>query len=141
VSALAGTLPGTRTLPRRGTRNLEAYDLFARGRWLVFETTKAARPLLRKATELDPGYRPDMLRPQRRLLTNQLPLVPGLALLRHGIGVLMVFPWSSSSVRKDDQHKAPGGERQALGQRVARGCVQPRDVLGGRPCFSRPRSQ
>src|SRR5437763_16317462 len=99
-------------LPRRGTRNLEAYDLFARGRWLVFETTEAARPLLRKATELDPGYRPDMLRPQRRLLTNQLPLVPGLALLRHGIGVLMVFPWSSSSVRKDHQQ---GPRQRAAG--------------------------
>jgi adenylate cyclase len=59
VSALAGTLPATRLLPRRGTTNLEAYDLFARGRWLVFqslEATKAARPLLRKAIELDPGF-------------------------------------------------------------------------------------
>jgi TolB-like protein/class 3 adenylate cyclase/tetratricopeptide (TPR) repeat protein len=59
VSALAGTLPATGSLPRRGTTNLEAYDLFARGRWLVFqslEATRAARPLLRRAVELDPGF-------------------------------------------------------------------------------------
>jgi TolB-like protein/Tfp pilus assembly protein PilF len=59
VGALAGTLPAARPLPRRGTTNLEAYDLFARARWLVFqslEATRAARPLLKKAIELDPGF-------------------------------------------------------------------------------------
>jgi adenylate cyclase len=59
MSALAGTLPATQALPRRRTTSLEAYDLFIRGRWLAvqsLEDTRAARPLLEKAIELDPGF-------------------------------------------------------------------------------------
>jgi TolB-like protein len=59
VSALAGMLPATQALPRRRTTNLDAYDLFVRGRRLVFESleaTRAARSLLRKAIDLDPGF-------------------------------------------------------------------------------------
>src|SRR5262249_26278973 len=42
--------PAARLLPRRGTTNLEAYDLFVHGRRLVFQSldaNKAARPLLK----------------------------------------------------------------------------------------------
>jgi TolB-like protein len=59
VSALAGTLPSAPAPPRRRTTNLEAYDLFVRGRSLAMlslQDTRAARPLLRKAIELDPGF-------------------------------------------------------------------------------------
>jgi TolB-like protein/class 3 adenylate cyclase len=59
VSALAGTLASAfGYLPRR-TTNLEAYDLFVRGRSLAMlslQDTKAARPLLCKAIELDPRF-------------------------------------------------------------------------------------
>jgi TolB-like protein len=59
VQALSGRLRTGHTLPRRRTTSLDAYDLFARGRWLAMlspEDSKAARQLLRKAIELDPGF-------------------------------------------------------------------------------------
>lgn len=59
VSALAGALPSARSLPKRRATNLEAYELFVHGRSLAslsFEDTRAARPLLEKAIELDPGF-------------------------------------------------------------------------------------
>ena len=59
VSALADLLPSARPTPRRRATNLEAYDLFVRGRVLVtqsVESNRAARPLLEKSIELDPGF-------------------------------------------------------------------------------------
>jgi adenylate cyclase len=59
VTALAGTLPSVRPLPKRRPTNLEAYELFVRGRSLAslsFDDTRAARPLLERAIELDPGF-------------------------------------------------------------------------------------
>jgi TolB-like protein/class 3 adenylate cyclase len=59
VSALAGALPSARALPKRRATNIEAFDLFARGRSLTMlslQDTRAARPLLAKAIELDPGF-------------------------------------------------------------------------------------
>jgi TolB-like protein len=59
VSALAGAFPLTRPEPRQRTSNLEAYELFARGRSLVTqsaEANKTARPLLERAVQLDPGF-------------------------------------------------------------------------------------
>ena len=59
VNALAGLLPSARPTPRRRATNLEAYDLFVRGRVLVtqsVESNRAARPLLEKSIELDPGF-------------------------------------------------------------------------------------
>jgi tetratricopeptide (TPR) repeat protein len=59
VKALAGVLPSARALPRQRATNLEAYDLFVRGRVLVTqsaESNRAARPLLEKSIELDPGF-------------------------------------------------------------------------------------
>jgi tetratricopeptide (TPR) repeat protein len=58
VSALAGVLPSARPIVRRRAANLEAYDLFVRGRLLVTQSpegNRAARPLLERAIELDPG--------------------------------------------------------------------------------------
>ena len=52
--------------------------------------------------------RPNVLRPQRRLRANQLALVPGRPSQRFGMGVLMICPWSFSSVGEDDQHGAFG---------------------------------
>jgi TolB-like protein/class 3 adenylate cyclase len=49
-----------RRLSRRGTDNLEAYDLFLRGRELIWLHTQTAthegRKLLERATALDPGF-------------------------------------------------------------------------------------
>jgi TolB-like protein len=59
VNALTGRLPSARLLAARGTTYLEAYELFAQGRQLVFqslEQTRTARPLLKRAIELDPGF-------------------------------------------------------------------------------------
>ncbi len=59
VSALSGVLPSARTIARQRATNLEAYDLFVRGRVLVtqsLEGNRAARPLLEKSIELDPGF-------------------------------------------------------------------------------------
>jgi len=59
VSALAGTLPSARALPKRRAIDMEAYDLFVRGRSLAMlslEDTRAARPLLEKAIEIDPTF-------------------------------------------------------------------------------------
>jgi adenylate cyclase len=59
VTALAGVLPSVRALPKRRATNIEAYDLFIRGRSLAMlslQDTRAARPLLAKALELDPGF-------------------------------------------------------------------------------------
>jgi tetratricopeptide (TPR) repeat protein len=58
VNALAEALPIPTRSPKPRT-NLEAYDLFVRGRAMVHETSeinKAARPLLEKAIELDPNF-------------------------------------------------------------------------------------
>ncbi|MFO1060695.1 MAG: adenylate/guanylate cyclase domain-containing protein [Dongiaceae bacterium] len=59
VRALAGRFPATPASSRRRTTNLEAYELFVRGRLLAATTlaeTQAARPLLRRAIELDPDF-------------------------------------------------------------------------------------
>jgi len=59
VSALATVLPAVRSLPKRRATNLEAYDLFVRGRSLATQSlreTRAARPLLAKAIEIDPEF-------------------------------------------------------------------------------------
>src|SRR4029450_13541549 len=59
VSALAGVLPSAGPIVRRRATNLAAYDLFVRARVLVTQSpegNRAARPLLDKAIELDPGF-------------------------------------------------------------------------------------
>jgi len=59
VSALAGVLPSSRALPRQRATNLEAYDLFVRGRvqvMLSLESNRVARALLQRSIELDPGF-------------------------------------------------------------------------------------
>ncbi len=59
VSALAGALPAARSVASRRATNLEAYDLFVRGRVLVTqlaEGNEAARPLLERAIDLDPEF-------------------------------------------------------------------------------------
>jgi adenylate cyclase len=59
VNALADVLPVVRPLPKRRATNLEAYDLFVRGRSLATQSlreTRAARPLLAKAIEIDPDF-------------------------------------------------------------------------------------
>jgi TolB-like protein len=59
VAALADVLPSARIPPKRRAPNLEAYDLFVRGRVLTVQsphTTRAALPLLEKAIELDPHF-------------------------------------------------------------------------------------
>lgn len=59
VSALAGTLRAAQVPTARRTTSLEAYDLFLRGRWLSAQSAdsnRAARPLLARAIELDPGF-------------------------------------------------------------------------------------
>ena len=64
VAALALNLSDAdrQRLSAEHTDNLEAYDLFLRGRELWFRTAKEtnsqARDLLRRATELDPGFAP-----------------------------------------------------------------------------------
>jgi TolB-like protein/class 3 adenylate cyclase/Tfp pilus assembly protein PilF len=59
VSALADVLPSARANPGQRATNLEAYDLFVRGRMLITQSpegNRAARPLLERAIELDPGF-------------------------------------------------------------------------------------
>lgn len=59
VNALAHVLPVARPAPTQRATNLEAYDLFVRGRVLVsqsLQSNRVARPLLEKAIELDPGF-------------------------------------------------------------------------------------
>ena len=59
VNALAGVLPSARSLPRQRATNVEAYDLFVRGRVLAIqsvESSREARPLLERAIELDQGF-------------------------------------------------------------------------------------
>lgn len=59
VGALSGLLPSVRLVARKRATNLEAYDLFVRGRVLVnqsVESNRAARPLLERSIELDPGF-------------------------------------------------------------------------------------
>jgi len=59
VNALADLLPSARTISRHRATNLEAYDLFVRGRVLVTqsaESNRAARALLEKSIELDPNF-------------------------------------------------------------------------------------
>ncbi|THK34027.1 adenylate/guanylate cyclase domain-containing protein [Ensifer sp. MPMI2T] len=59
INALAHALPSAGPLPRRRVTDLEAYDLFVRGRALATQSlreTRAARPLLTRAIEIDPGF-------------------------------------------------------------------------------------
>jgi TolB-like protein/Tfp pilus assembly protein PilF len=59
VNALAVVLPARHPMASRRATSLEAYDLFAHGRVLVTrlaEGNRAARPLLERAIELDPGF-------------------------------------------------------------------------------------
>jgi tetratricopeptide (TPR) repeat protein len=59
VGALSGLLPSVRLVARKRATNLEAYDLFVRGRVMVnqsVESNRAARPLLERSIELDPGF-------------------------------------------------------------------------------------
>jgi TolB-like protein/class 3 adenylate cyclase/Tfp pilus assembly protein PilF len=59
VSALSGVMRSTLAHGARRAANLEAYDLFVRGRALVTrspETNRAAPPLLERAIELDPDF-------------------------------------------------------------------------------------
>jgi adenylate cyclase len=59
VGALVGALPSSRPRSRHKTTNLEAYELFVRGRSLVslsLQDTRSARLLLGKALELDPDF-------------------------------------------------------------------------------------
>jgi adenylate cyclase len=58
VRALSGALPAVRLLPKRRATNVEAYDLFVRGRSLATRVREvdAARPLLARAIELDPDF-------------------------------------------------------------------------------------
>ncbi|MBP2235299.1 adenylate cyclase [Sinorhizobium kostiense] len=59
IGALAHVLPTAKPLPKRRVTDLEAYDLFVRGRALATQSlreTRAARPLLIRAIEIDPGF-------------------------------------------------------------------------------------
>ncbi|MBZ7925053.1 adenylate cyclase [Ensifer adhaerens] len=59
IQALAHVLPSAKPLPRRRVTDLEAYDLFVRGRALATQSlreTRAARPLLIRPIEIDPGF-------------------------------------------------------------------------------------
>ncbi|OCP17472.1 MULTISPECIES: adenylate/guanylate cyclase domain-containing protein [unclassified Ensifer] len=59
INALSHALPSAKPPPRRRVIDLEAYDLFVRGRALATQSlreTRAARPLLLKAIEIDPGF-------------------------------------------------------------------------------------
>lgn len=58
ISALAHALPSAKPLPKRRVTDIEAYDLFVRGRALATQSlreTRAARPLLARAIEIDLG--------------------------------------------------------------------------------------
>ncbi|MGF6178689.1 adenylate/guanylate cyclase domain-containing protein, partial [Ensifer sp. 4252] len=59
INALADVLPAARRFPKRRVTDLAAYDLFVRGRALATQSlreTRAARPLLSKAIEIDPDF-------------------------------------------------------------------------------------
>jgi TolB-like protein len=59
VTALCGALPGTRQVPTRRTGNLEAYELFIRGKAQIaqaLQSTAAGRELLSGAIRLDPSF-------------------------------------------------------------------------------------
>ncbi|MDX8517514.1 adenylate/guanylate cyclase domain-containing protein [Mesorhizobium dulcispinae] len=59
VDALSHLLPSAHPVARQRATNLEAYDLFVRGRVLVTQSVQSnreARPLLERAIELDPGF-------------------------------------------------------------------------------------
>ena len=59
VSALAHVLPSAPYFASRRAKNLEAYDLFVRGRALATqsaESNRAAPPLLERSIELDAGF-------------------------------------------------------------------------------------
>ncbi|WP_085044189.1 adenylate/guanylate cyclase domain-containing protein [Ensifer aridi] len=59
IGALGHALPTAKPLPKRRVTDLEAYDLFVRGRALSTQSlreTRAARPLLARAIEIDPGF-------------------------------------------------------------------------------------
>ena len=59
VNALAGALPAGRWVTTKRPTNLEAYDLFVRGRVLAMQSpdgNKASLPLLEKAITLDPAF-------------------------------------------------------------------------------------
>jgi TolB-like protein/class 3 adenylate cyclase len=59
VTALADVLSGAPSMATRRATNVEAYDLFVRGRALVTqlaEGNRRARPLLEQSIELDPGF-------------------------------------------------------------------------------------
>jgi TolB-like protein/Tfp pilus assembly protein PilF len=59
VAALAGSLPFAPPIAGRRATNIEAYDLFARGRVLTMqspESDRAAKAALEKSIELDPGF-------------------------------------------------------------------------------------
>jgi TolB-like protein len=59
VAALSGLLPPIHPMARQRATNLEAYDLFVRGRALInqsVESNKAARQLLERSIALDPDF-------------------------------------------------------------------------------------
>jgi adenylate cyclase len=58
VGALSSALPAAQPPPKRRATNLEAYDLFVRGRSLVtsLRPAREARPFLEKAIALDPDF-------------------------------------------------------------------------------------
>jgi TolB-like protein/tetratricopeptide (TPR) repeat protein len=59
VSALSGVLPSARAVTRQRATNIEAYDLFVRGRAMVMqsaESNAAARPFLEQSIELDSDF-------------------------------------------------------------------------------------
>jgi TolB-like protein len=59
VNALAGVLPSVRPITRQRATNLEAYDLFVRGRVLVTQSAEGnteAHLLLERSIELDPDF-------------------------------------------------------------------------------------
>lgn len=59
IQALSSVLPLAKVPPRRRAPNLEAYDLFIRGRLLSMQSAEdnaTARPLLERACSLDPDF-------------------------------------------------------------------------------------
>ena len=59
VNAFANTLPLYQPIPSKRATNLEAYDLFTRGRVMVIDTperNKAGRELLNSAIEIESGF-------------------------------------------------------------------------------------
>jgi TolB-like protein/class 3 adenylate cyclase len=59
VDALSAVLPSARMVRRQRPTNLEAYDLFVRGRVLAMmsrEGNRTARSLLEKSVEIDPNF-------------------------------------------------------------------------------------